>query len=51
MHAGAQRGQVEVGEVGMVQLGDEHGRHAVERRAALGLDRLERRQRVEALAG
>ena len=30
--AGAQRGQVEFCEFGMIELGDEHGRHAVERR-------------------
>ena len=33
----------------MIELGDEHGRHAVERGAALGRDGLERRQRIEAL--
>ena len=38
-------------ELGMAELGDEHRRHAVERRAALGLDRLQRRQRIEAFAG
>ena len=35
---------------GWLELGDEHGRHAVERGAALGLDRLQHRQRIEALA-
>ena len=43
--------QVELAEARMVELGDEHRRHAVERRAALGLDRLEHRERVERLAG
>ena len=33
----------------MFQLGDEHGRHAVDRRAALGLDGPERRLGVETL--
>ena len=37
--------------IGMVELGDEHGRHAVERRAFLLLDRLQRHQRIETLAG
>ena len=32
------------------ELGDEHRRHAVQRRAPLGLDRLEHRQRVECVA-
>ena len=36
---------------GMIELGDEHGRHAVQRRAFLPLDGLQRRQRIEALAG
>ena len=34
--------QVEALEFGMAELGDEHGRHAVERGAALGLDGFER---------
>ena len=34
----------------MVELGDEHRRHAVERGASLGFDRLQRGVRVEALA-
>ena len=36
---------------GWLQLGDEHRRHAVERRAALLGDGLQRGERVEALAG
>ena len=43
--------QVEFLEVGMVQFGDEHGRHAVQRRAVLVCHRLQRRERIEALAG
>jgi hypothetical protein len=43
--------EVESREFRVVQLGDEHGGHAVERGAALGLHRLEGRERVEALAG
>ena len=42
--------KIEAGEIGVVHLGDEHRRHAVERGAALGLDRLERGERVEPLA-
>ena len=38
---GAQRRQVVVAEVGEAELGDEHGGHAVERRAALVLDGLQ----------
>ena len=49
--AGAQRMQVEAVELGMVEFGDEHRRHAVERGAALGLYGLQRRQRIEPLAG
>ena len=48
--AGAQRGQIEFREVGVVHLGDEHRRHAVECRAALGLDRLQGGERIEAFA-
>ena len=48
---GAQRGEVVAREVGMVQLGDEHGRHAVERGGALGLRRLQHGRRIEAVAG
>ena len=45
--AGAQRRQIELGEPRVAELGDEHRRHAVERRAALGLHGLEHRERVE----
>jgi hypothetical protein len=48
--AAAQRRQVEAREIRVVELGDEHRRHAVERGAALGLDGLESGQRVETLA-
>ena len=41
--------QVEAGELGMVEHRDEHGRDAVQAGAALRLDRLERRERIEAL--
>ena len=44
---GAQGRQVVVGEVGQGQLGDEHGRDAVQRRAAFLLDRAQGRARVE----
>ena len=37
--------------LGMIEFGDEHGRHAVERGAFLPLDGLQRRQRIEAFAG
>ena len=46
-HAGAQRRQVEALEVRMAELGDEHRRHAVQRRAPLGLHGLEHVGRVE----
>ena len=49
--AGAQVREIEAGEFGMVQLGDEHGRDPVQRRAALGLDRLQHFRRIEALSG
>ena len=39
--AGAQRGEIEALELRILELGEEHRRHAVERRAALALDRLE----------
>src|SRR5574337_62687 len=45
--AGAQAGQVELLEARMVELGDEHRRHAVQAGAVLGLHRLEHGQRVE----
>ena len=48
--AGAQRRQVVAREVGMVQLGDEHRRHAVERGGPLGLRGLQHRRGVEAVA-
>ena len=48
--AGAQRGEIEAAEVRMIEFGDEHGRHAVQRGAAFLGHRLERRQRVEAFA-
>ena len=35
----------------MIELGDEHGRHAVQRRAFFLFDGLQRRQRIESLAG
>jgi hypothetical protein len=44
---GAQRGEVEVAELGMVELGDEHRRHSVEGGAALGGDRRQARAPVE----
>jgi hypothetical protein len=47
----AQRGDVVAGEVGVVQLGDEHRRHAVERGAAFRGHRLERRAGVERRGG
>jgi hypothetical protein len=49
--AGAQAGQVEAAKRGGSSIGDEHGRHAVKRGAALLGHRLERRERVETLAG
>ena len=45
--AGAQAGQIEAVELRMLQFGDEHGGHAVERGGALGVDRFERGERVE----
>ena len=39
------------GKFGMVEFGDEHGRHAVERRAFFLRDGLQRRQRIETFAG
>ena len=35
----------------MIEFGDEHGRHAVERGAFLPLDGLQRHQRIKAFAG
>jgi hypothetical protein len=43
--------EVELGEARMIELGDEHGGHAVEGGAALVLDGLEDGERVEGLAG
>ena len=43
--------EIEVLELRMLKLGDEHGRHAVERRAALGLDRAQGLQRIEKVGG
>ena len=40
-----------LGEIGMVELGNEHGGHAVQRRASFLLDRLQRHQRIKSLAG
>jgi len=47
--AGAQAVQIEIREMRMVQLGYEHGRHSVDRRAALVLDRLQGGAGVERL--
>ena len=49
--AGAQRREVELGEARLLERGDEHRRHAVERRAALAGDRLEHGEWIEGLAG
>ena len=49
--AGAERGQVVAREIRMLELGDEHRRHAVERRAAVARDGGQRRLGVEAFAG
>ena len=49
--AGAQRRQIEFRKLGMIEFGDEHGRHAVQRRAFFLLDGLQRRQRIKAFAG
>ena len=45
--AGPQRREVVAGEVGQAQLGDEHRRHAVQRRAPLLLHGAQRRGRLE----
>jgi hypothetical protein len=47
--AGAQRRQPRRGEVAVLQLGDEHRRHAVERRARFRLDGVEAGAGIEAL--
>ena len=44
--AGPQRGQIEFRELRAVQLGDEHGRHAVQDGAAFGLDRAQDLERI-----
>ena len=44
------RRQVEARKFRMLQFGDEHGRHAIERRALLLLHRRQRDERIEALA-
>ena len=49
--AGAQRAQVELGKARVVQLGNEHGGHAVQAGAALVLHRLQHRQRVKPIIG
>jgi hypothetical protein len=46
-NAGAQAGQIETGELGMAENGDEHGGDAVQACAALGLDGLQHGERVE----
>src|SRR5262245_7675173 len=50
-HAGAQRREVEAIELRVFHLGQEHRRHAVKRRAAFALDRLQDFSRVERLNG
>ena len=47
--ASPQRRQVVPIEVGTLQLRDEHGRNAVQGRAALGVDQLEDAPRIERL--
>src|SRR5262245_29402163 len=49
--AGAEAGEIEALELGMLQFGDEHGRHAVQAGAALGLDCAQHGERVEAFGG
>ncbi|MPM58024.1 hypothetical protein SDC9_104853 [bioreactor metagenome] len=49
--AGAQRGQIELGKARMIELGNEHGRHAVQARALLGLHRLKHLEGIKAVAG
>ncbi len=48
---GAQRVQAIVSEGRVLELCDEHRRHAVDRRAAMSVDRAERRLRIERLGG
>ena len=45
--AGPQRREIEAGEIGRLQLSEEHRRHAVQRGAALAVNRLEHARRVE----
>ena len=47
--AGAQRRKVEFRKIGMVERADEHGRHAVEGRAALFRHGLQHGERIEGL--
>ena len=47
--SGAQRGKVELIEARMRQLGDEHGRHAVQRGTAFLVDRLQNRKWIKRL--
>src|SRR5262249_47182860 len=47
---GSQTGQIEFTEAWMIKLRNEHGRHAIERRASLILDRLQSRQWVKGFA-
>ena len=49
--AGAQGAEVELGKARVVQLGNEHGGHAVQAGAALVLHRLQHRQRVKPIIG
>ncbi len=49
--AGAKRREIEFGEARMIELGDEHRRHAVQRRAALGGHGFERGERIEGIRG
>ncbi len=51
MMPGAQRGEIELGKLRMLELLDEHGRNAVHQRAALRLNRLEDGQRFEGGGG
>src|SRR5262249_9314030 len=48
---GAQRGKIKLFEFRMIELGDEHGRHSMERGAALLGHRLQRGERIETFAG
>src|ERR1043165_7748237 len=46
--AGTEAGKIEAIELRMIELGDEHGGHAVQRCALLGLNRFQYRKRLEA---